>query len=213
MPSICLYLLVASIGLLAGWPIIGFWSTSPNPTDPSKLLAQPMVQLNDGDIIFRRGKSAVSEAVLSIDPNPIFSHVGIVVFDGTNPMVVHAVPAETEGERNAVKVEPVNRFIALDRASAIAVYRLRESNDHPSISHAAALEALRLARANTPFDTAYDLDTPDKLYCTELVWRAFRKAGMDLAPDPPRKRFLLWSGRYIPPSLLQASPLVERVCC
>lgn len=206
-------LLVVSIGLIAGWSIVGSRFISADQTNSSRWLTQRIGQLRDGDIIFRRGKSAISEVVTGIDPKSTYSHVGIVVLEQAIPMVVHAVPAEAPGEREAVKVEPVSRFIAVDRASGFAIYRMRDSGDNASISHFAAMEALRLARANTPFDYAYDLDTPDKLYCTELVWRAFRKAGIDLAPAPPSKRLFLWSGRYIPPSLLQTSPLIERVCC
>lgn len=169
-------------------------------------------QLRDGDILFRRGKEAISEVVLDLDPRSDFSHVGIVVIRAGEAWVVHAVPAEGAGEENAVKLEPVSRFLAADRSSGMAAYRLHDVLDHTS-AELAAREALRLAQANTPFDNAFDLDTPDRLYCTELIWHVFRKAGIDLVLKPPSKRFLLWSGRYIPPSTLQASPFIERICC
>lgn len=172
-------------------------------------------RLHEGDLLFRRGNEAVSEVVVGLDPGSEYSHVGVVVFEGNEPMVVHAAPTEDRNEKAVVKVESVTRFLAIDRSSDMAVYRLKKAHFIPTdaIIQTAAREALRLAKANTPFDSAYDLDTTDQLYCTELVWHVYRKAGIDLAPHPPSKRFLLWSGRYIPPSTLQASPLVERVCC
>lgn len=172
-------------------------------------------QLRDGDILFRRGKEAVSEVVLGLDPQSAFSHVGIVVIRTGEAWVVHMVPAEAEGEDDAVKLEPVSRYLAADRSTGMAVYRLHELPDNSSASRLKIVvrEALRLAQIGIPFDKAFNLDTQDRLYCTELVWQAFLKAGIDLAPNPPSKRFLLWSGRYIPPSTLQVSPHLKRVCC
>jgi hypothetical protein len=200
---------------LAGWPIYGGLSKPPHSTTLNMLPTHWKGQLRDGDILFRRGKEAVSEVVLGLDPRSAYSHVGIVVFNGSETLVVHAVPAEAHGEEDAVKLEPVARFLAADHALGMAVYRLHEAPDHTSVAPPmiAAREAFRLAQAHTPFDSAFDLDTPDQLYCTELVWHVYRKAGIDLAPNPPSKRVLLWSGRYITPSALQFSPLIERVCC
>lgn len=201
--------------LIVGWMIYGGLPKHTQPTILKMLPSNWIGQLRDGDILFRRGKEAVSEVVLGLDTRSVFSHVGIVVFRAGEACVVHAVPAEAEGEEDAVKLEPVSRFLAADRSSGMAVYRLHEASDHTSGSppKLAAREALRLAQANTPFDNAFDLNTPDLLYCTELIWHVFRKAGIDLAPKPPSKRFQLWSGRYILPSTLQASPLIKRVCC
>lgn len=207
------WLIVALPAALAvGWPIYGGLFNPPHSTTLNMLPTHWKGQLRDGDILFRRGKEAVSDAVLALDPRSVYSHVGIVVLHGSEPLIVHAVPAEAHGEGDAVKLEPVSRFLAADRSSGMALYRLHEAPDHTS-AKIAAREALRLAQAHTPFDNAFDLDTPDQLYCTELVWHVFRKAGIDLAPKPPSNHFLLWSGHYIPPSTLQASPLIERVCC
>ncbi len=210
---ISLWVVLAS--LLAGWPIFkgGLWPGQ--PVHANSVGIDWGAQLRDGDIIFRRGTDAVSEVVLGLDPLTVYSHVGIVVFRGSEPMVVHAVPAESPGEDDVVKLEPAKRFLAANRSSGMAVYRLLEVSDDVSGSAVkmATREALRLAQSNIPFDNGFDLDTPEQLYCTELVWHAYRKAGIDLVPNPPHKSLLLWSGRYISPSILQASPLVERVCC
>lgn len=200
-------------------PIVwsGYWGLA-KPAQfamPHAVSARWHGRLHNGDLLFRRGNEAVSEVVLGLDPGSEYSHVGIVVFEGNQPMVVHAAPAEDRHERSIVKVEPVTRFLAFDRSSGMVVYRLKKAHliSTEAIMQLAAREALRLAKADTPFDSAFDLNTTDQLYCTELVWYVYRKVGIDLAPHPPNKRFLLWSGRYIPPSTLQASPLVERVCC
>lgn len=210
------WLIVAILAVsLAGWFVFDGPPKSTQPISQDVMPTNWKAQLREGDIVFRRGKEAVSDAVLALDPRSVYSHVGIVVFRNGEPMVVHAVPADAQDEEDVVRLEPVTRFIAPDRSSRMAVFRLKEASDQASgsLAKTAAQEALRLAQAHTPFDNAFDLDTPDQLYCTELVWHVFRKAGIDLAPNPPSKRFMLWSGRYIPPSALQSSPLIERVCC
>jgi len=201
--------------LFVGWPVIGGLHKHTQPRIKKMLPSNGIGQLRDGDILFRRGKEAVSEVVLGLDPQSAFSHVGIVVIRTGEAWVVHMVPAEAEGEDDAVKLEPVSRYLAADRSTGMAVYRLHELPDNSSASRLKIVvrEALRLAQIGIPFDKAFNLDTQDRLYCTELVWQAFLKAGIDLAPNPPSKRFLLWSGRYIPPSTLQVSPHLKRVCC
>ena len=44
----------------------------------------------------------------------------------------------------------------------------------------AASAACAYAREALSFDAGFDLDSEDRLYCTELVWRAYLQAGIDL---------------------------------
>jgi Orthopoxvirus protein of unknown function (DUF830). len=68
--------------------------------------------LREGDVVFRRGAGLISRAVLAADEDGQFSHIGIVVRNGNNWMVVHAVPGEPEfkGDSDRVKMEPIASF-------------------------------------------------------------------------------------------------------
>ena len=135
--------------------------------------------LENGDLIFRRGQSIASRLVLAADARSIYSHVGLLLLDGSEARVVHAVPAETGGDPAPVRVEPLTSFIDARHTSAVSVRRL----EHVRASHYAALSASiasNYARESLPFEDRFDLESQDRLYCTELVWRAYLEAGIDL---------------------------------
>ncbi len=132
--------------------------------------------LKDGDIIFRRGISFVSNVVLEADSKSPYSHVGIISFYDETPFVIHAVPDESEKGIDYVRKDPLNLFLRTDRASAYSVIRL---TDALSAQKAAAF-AKKYYDSKILFDDNFSLRDTSKLYCTELVWLAFKKAGADL---------------------------------
>ena len=135
--------------------------------------------LRNGDLIFRQGRSTVSRLVLLADTQSIYSHVGLLLLDGPEALVVHAVPAEMIGDPAPVRAEPLAHFIDAERASTVSVRRLNHSqaNRYASLATAAAREYVQEA---LPFDAGFYLYSGDRLYCTELVWRAYLEAGIDL---------------------------------
>lgn len=137
--------------------------------------------LKDGDVIFRRGTSFVSNMVLLADNSSPYSHTGIIRIINDSIYVIHAVPAETLTENDEVKIEPLNCFLFRDRATKIAVYRLM--NDDTLTAASAANNALYYARINTPFDPDFNLADDSKLYCTELVWKCYLNAGINLTEN------------------------------
>lgn len=132
--------------------------------------------LRDGDIIFRRGISFVSNVVLEADSKSPYSHVGIISFYDETPFVIHAVPDESETGIDYVRKDPLHLFLRTDRASAYCVIRLTDSLS----SKKAAGFAKTYFDSKILFDDNFSLRDTTKLYCTELVWLAFKKAEVDL---------------------------------
>lgn len=155
-----------------------------------------------GDLIFRRGRSLVSRAVLAVDGGSEYSHVGLIsVIDG-QVWVLHEVPPEEPGRTSGALAEPLSAFLAPDKATAAGLYR-------PENARAAAIAeraAWRFVRARVPFDSAFDLSTSNEMYCTEMVWRAYREAGIDLAPPGPDRK-----EKYLLPSRLLRSPRLRKI--
>lgn len=136
-------------------------------------------RLKTGDLIFVRGTSWRSRVVLLYaGGREPYSHVGVVVREKEALVVVHATPTAAEAPQGAVIAEPLSRFLAQDRVTQATVYRVHASE--AGVAERAAAAALHLAQRHVPFDHAFALSTPDRLYCTELVWRAYRAAGLDL---------------------------------
>ena len=154
--------------------------------------ALPFDRMREGDLVFRCGEGIVSRAVLSVEEDGVYSHVGILVRDGDAWKVVHAVPGEKEhpGDFDRVKAEAPERFLAPDRARAGALVHCGLSD--PAVLARIRETALGWARDNVPFDDDFDIADSSRLYCTELVWRLYRRAGIDLSEGRRRRLDILF---------------------
>jgi len=159
------------------------------------------VRFEEGDIIFRRGIGAKSNAVLHADKNGMYSHAGIIVKRDSVFMVIHITPGEREKEENEdkIKIELPEQFFSPERAQYGAVIRLKDSLEY---SVNAAREAFRLLEEGVLFDHDYLLEDSGKMYCTEMIWRAYLSVGKDITRGQRSKieNFPMYSGTYIFPS-------------
>ena len=140
----------------------------------------PEDEFSDGDLAFRRGMGILSRVVLAADEKGVFSHVGILKQIDGKWYVVHAVPDELEfeGDVDRVKIEPLSKFYAFDKASRGAI--MRYDGDTASV-HRAAEHAVEIAKRGTLFDHDYNLDDTTKMYCTEMVNFVYAESGIDLS--------------------------------
>jgi hypothetical protein len=166
-----------------------------------------------GDIIFRRGPGPVSQLVLAGEAGGEFSHVGLVVVRGNEVFVVHASPAQTAGEQATTRIEPLASFVQASRASRVAVYRLDPAQIDQSEGHArqAAAVSEDMAKRHVPFDFRFEMSSADSVYCTELVMRAYARAGVDLKVKPSGLRMPFLRERVVFPSNLLESPVLQPV--
>lgn len=143
--------------------------------DSSHCILQETNILKEGDIVMRRGTGVTSRVVTAADGGSDFSHCGIVVCHNGRTMIVHAVPDEPdfEGDVDRVKMESAIKFFSSINASKGCVLRYY---DH-KIAQASANVAKGMYYRKILFDHDYnDMDTT-KMYCSELVVYAYKKAG------------------------------------
>ena len=142
----------------------------------------PVEEMREGDLAFRCGAGVFSRAVTTVEEEGVYSHVGILLKDDEGAWaVVHAVPGETEfrGDFDRVKKERLGVFFSPERAR-------RGCLVHTGLADSLKVENLRrtalgMARDSVRFDGDYDLSDSTRLYCTELVWRLYRREGVDLS--------------------------------
>jgi uncharacterized protein YycO len=168
----------------------------------SKQVLIPTEQLSEGDLAFRRGSSTKSQAVLYADREGQYSHIGIIVKEGSDFMVVHVTPGERNpGETmDKIKMESLADFFARDKAQKGAILSFVDSL---GCSKKAAQYAKEFFEREILFDHDYSLDDSIKMYCSEMVWRAYLKAGRDITEQRRSEvpqRIPLFSGIYIFPS-------------
>lgn len=166
--------------------------------------------LEEGDLLFRRGLSPLSRFVLDVDSSAEYSHVGILARVDARLWVVHVSVGEDEPAPDRVRRDSLPGFLAGDRAVAWALYRLREGAGRAGPLAAAA--ARRYLDRHVAFDPAFDLQDETRLYCTELVWRSYRVARVDLASGPLDTFSLLGARRpFLSLSRLTSSAELELV--
>jgi uncharacterized protein YycO len=162
------------------------------------------------DIIFRKGRGFVTEMVLLADGQSPYSHTGIISINENSVHVIHAVPDESENGIDYIKNESLSNFLNHAKTESAIVYRLKQDSTETAIKAAKSGEEYYNRRLL--FDSALDLETDDKLYCTELVWKAFRSAGIDLIDG--RFNHLntpIHNGIYIFPSSLLGSKYLTQI--
>jgi hypothetical protein len=132
-------------------------------------------KLRAGVLIFRQGVDFTSQAVLNSRQKSVYSHVGIVVINKDEYFVLHSSPAENENDFNGVKLEKLALFSQSDRARHIAVMRVTEQEQVGKAAARKAEQYLGLA-----FDASFDLVDDSKIYCTELVVKAYKPLKINL---------------------------------
>ncbi len=172
----------------------------------------PQDLFEEGDIVFRKGNSVKSRSVLEVDTAGIYSHVGIVVRQDTVYKVVHITPGERKKGENVdkIKLDAIEVFFSSQHAQKGKVIRLKNTSTYPL---RAAQQALAYYQQHILFDHAYRLEDTVKMYCTELVWRSYLAARLDVTNGKrsvvKNKPFI--SGTYIFPSDIGNNELFETV--
>lgn len=144
--AVCLVLFLGTAGWLA-WPDAARWNYEPQ----------------SGDILFQSlPRMPLVNAIEGATDSP-WSHCGIVARENGRWMVYEAY--------RVVECTPLDEWLDRSRGRRFAVYRLKpEYRRHipAMISHARSM----LGR---PYDARYRLDD-ERIYCSELVWKAYRQA-------------------------------------
>lgn len=137
--------------------------------------------LRDGDIVFRMGRGLFSPIWGRVGAHSVpYSHVGIFVEGKGGGHIIHTEANEFTGNGYA-REEPFAVFLGKPRAASGTVFRpralLRDDQRKMVVQAAQGYVQNRI-----PFDVEFDLATHDRLYCSELIWRAFKSVGIELAP-------------------------------
>lgn len=121
----------------------------------------------DGDIVFSSSERGQGGAIIAATGSP-FTHCGIVFSKNGKRMVLEAV--------QPVGVLPLAEFISRSTSDTVTARRLKTPLSTDSLRKA-------LAWAQTQIGKDYDarfLWGDDQLYCSELVWKFYQHAGVEL---------------------------------
>ncbi len=133
------------------------------------VLKKCVVNIESGDLIFRRTQTIEGEIALVLGGGN-YSHVGIASVEDKGVFIIHVVPSFP----SLVRKEKMLKFIS--DGVAFAVYRVQTSRERRQ-------RATSLAKAwvgKKSFDRNFNLQDDTNLYCTELVYDAYKSVEIDL---------------------------------
>src|SRR6185369_15714771 len=174
----------------------------------------------EGDLIFQTSRSRQSLAIQKATHSQ-WSHMGVVWAVKGKPVVFEAV--------EPVRLTPLPQWIARGEDGHFAVKRLRDAESRLTPETKRKMQTIGRRWLGRHYDLAFDW-SDDRLYCSELVWKLYRRgANIELAPpgtlreadlrDPVVKKLLRERyGKRIPldapvisPQALFDSALLETV--
>lgn len=163
----------------------------------------PAQEFEEGDLIFREGTELMSDMVRTIEGGP-YSHVGMLVMGENGWQVLHATPSEMPDRADAVVIDDLAFFIDAARSRRSAVHHVRAEQEQRS----RAVE-YALGQHGKPFSIGRK--DGEGVYCTTLVWEAWKQAGVDLETPFTHLNLPLLAGEYLLPNALRASPKLTEV--
>ncbi len=202
-------LLLTIVIVVTSYSFIKLHSDNSNQIQTS-VLALSKLNLQNGDLIFRRGTSIESQIVLLTDQDSEYSHIGMIYKINGKLFVIHTVPKENDADPGYIKLELIDEFLSDGKATRVAVYRLIQ-NSSEKINIASSY-AYNCYFKKLCFDNNYDLVTDAQLYCTELIWKAYKHAGVDLVCSRLRNiGFIITNKIMIMPSSIIESKLLKEI--
>jgi hypothetical protein len=125
----------------------------------------PTELIHSGDIIFRDGRGIISKTFKKFSlKDPRFSHAGIIHKESGSVFVYHII-GDAQNKNENMRKELLSNFISPLQANGFAIYR---SGLNPEKID--SLSAV-LFNKKIQFDSSFDLNTDDKMYCTEFVYK------------------------------------------
>ena len=128
--------------------------------------------LTPGDIIIRKGNGPLSAHIM-VNTKEEYSHCGIIVKEGDEWKVIHTIGGtSSEDAQDGVQLIDLDEFVKHGADSMLFICRpvFADSLDTKIPERAYYYLGLKV-----PFDHGFSLFTPEKLYCSELLFYIFKE--------------------------------------
>lgn len=132
----------------------------------------PAEPIQSGDLIFRNGRGMISRTFRAFNrKSPLYSHAGIIHVQNGKIYVIHLIDG---GSRDGqIQMEPIQKFCSYIECSLYGIYRTKIDGERINLA------ALSFVMKGIHFDSAFDLVSDDRMYCTEFVYKSLQTAAPD----------------------------------
>jgi len=144
--------------------------------DQEWMKAKPQATLHSGDLVFRHGRGAISNMLMHLSlKDARYSHAGIIHVEHGKAFVYHMIGGE-ENPSSKMRKDPIEVFCGPGDAHSFGIYRLDLDS-----GQLAGMDSLAESYyySGLEFDTHFDLNTDEKMYCSEFVYKVIRHVVRD----------------------------------
>lgn len=160
----------------------------------------PLEEIMPCDLAFRLGRSLESNIIATKGG---YSHIGVIIRKDSTLQVAHIEPSRDGYEQT--KYESLNDFFHPDKSAAGCIMRIKDIIPEQY----ATIEGYLRSRKHNSFDHDYMLSDSSKMYCTELVHRAYMAIGLDLTQGIRHRVPIASEGIVLPSDIYQNEALTE----
>lgn len=162
------------------------WSVNPRLADSTQQFLQ------NGCVVLRRGNDVISSMFAQFNrSDKTFSHCGIAFREKGQWYVYHSIGGEDNPDEK-LRRDTYERFISPEKNFAFGIC----SFGLDTLQQQSLRQVVQdFYSRHIPFDMEFDLNSDDRLYCAEMVYKSFHRA---LATDSffkptPHGRFIFVS--------------------
>lgn len=129
--------------------------------------------IKPGDIITRTGNDFTSQSLRTLNRrDKTFSHCGIASIEHDSLFIYHALGGEWNPDQR-LKRESYESFTDPEENTATGVFRFTIAG---KMKERLITKAQKFYADKLKFDLAFDLQTDDKMYCAEFIYKTFLAA-------------------------------------
>ena len=138
-----------------------------------KAISQAKQYIKQGDLILRTGRDFTSDVMRRVSlTDKTYSHCGIASFENDSLFVYHSIGGEWNPDQK-LRRDPFEFFCNPYENRGFGIFRYY-------LSEKEQLKVLELARnfynQGVIFDMQFNLDTNDRMYCSEFVYKTIEMA-------------------------------------
>jgi hypothetical protein len=142
------------------------------PISDSKIADSCISFLSNGCIVLRRGNDVISDMFSQFNrTDKTYSHCGIAFKENEEWYVYHSIGGEDNPDA-VLRKEPFATFVRRECNHGFGIGKVliseKEANQVKEVVYS-------FYNQKIPFDMQFDLSSDDRLYCAEMIFKAFTK--------------------------------------
>ncbi len=132
-------------------------------------------RFEEGDILLRQGNSFISSMIVKAFPTAQgMSHCGILVRDRGSWRIIHSISGSIS-DTDGIRIDNLTSFMSKAHPGHVRHVKPTFQIDRKLLRHG----AWHYLKQNAPFDHDFDLETRNRLYCSELIRAVYLDAGAE----------------------------------